>query len=143
MQLDMDKIQIISCILCESIKEEPNKLFSFIKVYGVFPNVIIVVDKIDEPINEITFVTFFKSPPGEIVIVPQILNPEGNILIGDRDPSFKLNPVEMTHQGIFSLTIEGFLPSREGEYRYILNVDQVEIFNSTFTIRVSPSKESA
>lgn len=122
------------CLLCESIRPEPNAKANILGFYGVLPAATIRVATLGTTAEQLVFVLGLRGPSDESTARMNIYKPDDSILIGIPLP--KIDPVLADQAALFGMGVGGLQFPAEGRYSLDIVINDTKVYRSTFDIQV-------
>lgn len=135
--------QIRACLIAEDAREERYRKLTILGFYGITPDVEILVKDITKPIESITFILLGSSAGGgKYQIRPRLLSELREELVRATPSEIEI-PSPPTPSGHINLIIHFASPifPREGLYKFILEVDGQQHYETTFGVRLGQPQE--
>lgn len=127
------------CLLCEDVRIERTRLSTVIGLYGVCPNVDILLQEIGRQVERLTFFIFGGKGSGTFTFAFQVLKPDGAILI--QTPSDSLTIKDAKRRSNLVITIGPVKFESPGTYKINLLVDGLVEFSTSFEVLVGQPED--
>jgi hypothetical protein len=124
--------QLDACVVCEDAREEKRRLLTLTGVYGIAPNVEILVRDFAKPITQLAFVLFGGPGQGQFKVSFRLLDPSGNALVTSPEVDAQLLPGKTSTNLVFGLG-NVVLPG-PGTYTFQLLVNGNDQYRKTFQV---------
>lgn len=132
--------QIHSCLMCEDAREERYRKATILGLYGIAPNVEIIIKDMTKPIAPLTFV-LLGGPGGGSFRARVEIRLEGGEHSVQTPPTELPLPESGARNTNLIFRFENILFPSEGTYRFILEVDGEPQYQTTFRVRPGRPEE--
>jgi hypothetical protein len=130
-------VNIDFCILCESVRPEPNGKANILGFYGVLPDAAIQVGELGKPVETLMFLMGMSGDSPAFSVTANILNPDGSILVPSK-PAAAVNFPELKSplRGLGGLLFQKVIFTHPGAHVLQVFVEGREAYKRSFLIGV-------
>ncbi len=132
------------CILCETVRPEPNGKANILGFYGVLPTATIVRHDFDKPIPAIMFlVGLTGSTEKESLLGIRIIAPD-NYMVADLNvqEGIAIPAMDGRSRALAGIGFEGLVLNQEGTYTVEFVVNNTKALRSSFIVQRAASTSS-
>ena len=134
----MPSIKIDHCLVCDTVRPELGNKISLLGFFGVAPNVEVRPEKLDLPVNELTFVLVGSTSgaAGSVEVIFELFDWSDHLIVASPTQSQQLQPAERSNF-VFGIRLVKF--PHVGRYKLRLRVDGRPVYNTNFLIAAGES----
>jgi hypothetical protein len=124
------------CLVCDDIRQEAGRKITVLGLYGLLPHVEITLQKWGGVIEKLTFLLSLHGSAGDFTVQAQILDPDGDTLIGSGPIQSKLPSDAVSIGFAFAFPMLAF--KKQGKHQLVVLVNGHEIYRNPFVVKEGP-----
>lgn len=123
---------IRSCIICEDLRIEMFRKYSLMGVFGVCPEVKILIRDLTAPLPRLCFVLGTAEGGGFYKMAWRLLDPKGGLVLSGEESELAIPDTASRH--LINVSIAPIHFSITGIYSFILQIDGKDAYQGNFEI---------
>jgi hypothetical protein len=132
--------RVTHCLVCEGVRPEAGGKATVLGLYGMTPDVEIRVRDLSQPIGSLCFLIFCEPGTGEYSVLPQIVGPDGNIVLAPDKPG-PVSLVDPNKRAGLAFAFGPLVYKKVGTYYFVLRVQGAEHFRAPFKVIQGEAKD--
>jgi hypothetical protein len=132
------------CMLCEDVRFEQGGKYSVIGMFGILPDVSLLVQDLQAPIQRLAFLVVVGHKEGSYHLSMEIERPNKEKENLVKNVPLDLQAIKDNPEGTKGMMVvvkSGFIPKESGEFKFTIYADDQLFYQNSFLVNQGKSKD--